>query len=53
MSRPERAMVRAGLGELAGKCVGQGYLVGSDPETDRKSKAIQLVFMKRVFGLTK
>ena len=53
MSRPERAMVRAGLGELAGKCVGQGYLVGSDPETDRKSKAIQLAFMKRVFGLTK
>ena len=53
MNRPERAMVRAGLGELAGKCVGQGYLVGSDPETDKKSKAIQLKFMKRVFGLTK
>ncbi len=49
MTRPQRAMVRAGLGELAGKCVGQGYLVGSDPETDRKSKAIQLDFMKQVF----
>jgi len=39
------------LGELAGTCVGQGYLVGSDIETDKKSKAIQLDFMKRVFGL--
>ena len=53
MTRPERAMVRAGLGKLAGKCVGQGYLVGSDPKTDRKSKAIQIAFMKRVFGLAK
>jgi len=51
MTRPERAMVRAGLGKLAGKCVGQGYLVGSDPETDAKSKAIQLEFMKKHFGL--
>lgn len=51
MTRPERAMVRAGLGELVGGCVGQGYLVGSDPETDKKSKAIQLDFMKSVFGL--
>jgi len=51
MSRPERAMLRAGLGKLAGKCVGQGYLVGSDPETDQKSKAIQLEFMKRIFEL--
>ncbi|NNC38674.1 MAG: hypothetical protein EX271_10010 [Acidimicrobiales bacterium] len=51
MTRPERAMVRAGLGKLAGKCVGQGYLVGSDSETDKKSKAIQLEFMKKHFGL--
>lgn len=51
MTRPQRAMVRAGLGELAGTCVGQGYTVGNDPETDRKSKAIQLEFMKRIFGL--
>ena len=51
MTRPQRAMVRAGLGELAGKCVGQGYLVGSDPKTDKASKAIQIDFMKRVFKL--
>jgi len=51
MTRPQRAMVRAGLGELAGTCVGQGYLVGNNPEADKKSKAIQLDFMKRVFGL--
>lgn len=51
MTRPQRAMVRAGLGELAGTCVGQGYTVGSDPATDSKSKAIQIDFMKRVFGL--
>ena len=50
MSRPQRAMVRAGLGELAGTCVGQGYTVGSNPEADKKSKALQLDFMKRVFG---
>jgi len=51
MTRPQRAMVRAGLGELAGGCVGQGYTVGNDPEVDKKSKAIQLDFMKRIFGL--
>jgi dienelactone hydrolase len=51
MNRAERAAVRAGLGELAGKCVGRGYLVGSDTKTDKKSKAIQLEFMKRVFEL--
>jgi len=51
MTRPQRAMVRTGLGELAGTCVGQGYTVGNDPETDKKSKSIQLEFMKRIFGL--
>ena len=51
MTRPQRAMVRAGLGELAGSCVGYGYTVGSNPEADEKSKALQLDFMKRVFGL--
>ena len=51
MTRPQRAMVRAGLGELAGSCVGQGYTVGNNPEADKKSKALQLDFMKRVFGL--
>jgi len=51
MTRPQRAMVRAGLGELAGSCVGQGYTVGNNPEADKKSKALQLEFMKRVFGL--
>ena len=49
MTRPQRAMVRAGLGELAGSCVGQGYTVGNNPEADKKSKAIQLDFMKRIF----
>ena len=51
MSRPQRAMVRAGLGELAGSCVDQGYTVGNNPDADKKSKALQLDFMKRVFGL--
>ncbi len=51
MTRPQRAMVRAGLGELAGSCVGQGYTVGNNPEADKQSKAIQVEFMKRVFGL--
>jgi len=51
MTRPQRAMERAGLGELAGSCVGQGYTVGNNPEADKKSKAIQLDFMKRIFGL--
>ncbi len=51
MTREERAAVRASLGSLAGKCVSQGYIVGSNPETDKKSKVIQLEFMKRVFGL--
>lgn len=51
MTRPQRAMVRAGLGELVGGCVGQGYTVGHDPAVDKQSKAIQLEFMKRIFGL--
>lgn len=51
MNRQQRAAIRAGLGSLAGKCIGQGYIVGSDPEADKKSKTIQLEFMKRVFGL--
>ena len=51
MTRSQRAMVRAGLGELAGSCVGYGYTVGSNPAANKKSKAIQLDFMKRVFGL--
>lgn len=51
MNREQRAYVRTTLGELAGTCVGQGYLVGGDPEADKKSKAIQLEFLKRVFGL--
>lgn len=50
MTRPQRAMVRASLGELAGTCVGQGYTVGRNEEADRKSKNLQLEFMKRVFG---
>lgn len=51
MTRSQRAMVRAGLGELAGNCVGYGYTVGNNPEADKKSKALQLDFMKRIFGL--
>lgn len=51
MSRNERAYVRSTLGELVGGCVGQGYLVGNNPEADATSKALQLDFMKRVFGL--
>jgi|GEM_PF-445267 len=51
MNRAQRAAVRAGLGELAGGCVGQGYTVGSNPEADKESKAIQLAFMKKHFGL--
>ena len=50
MSRDERARIRMGLGELAAPCIGQGYLVGSDPETDKKAKAIMLEFMKRHFA---
>ena len=51
MTRPERAAVRAGLGELAGGCIGQGYMVGSDPAADNQSKLIQFEFLKRHFGL--
>ena len=50
MTRDERARVRMGLGELAAPCIGQGYLVGNDPETDKKAKAIMLEFMKRHFA---
>jgi dienelactone hydrolase len=51
MTRNQRAFVRSTLGELVGTCVGQGYTVGNDPKADKKSKAIQLDFMKRKFGL--
>ncbi len=51
MNREERAYVRSTLGELAGSCVAQGYMAGSNPEADAQSKALQMAFMKRVFGL--
>ena len=51
MTRNERAYVRSTLGELVGGCVGQGYTVGNNPEADAKSKAWQLDFMRRKFGL--
>jgi len=53
MTREQRAAVRAGLGSLAGGCIGQGYTVGSNPEADAKSKAKQLEFIKRHFELDK
>ena len=51
MTRAERAGVRAGLGQLAGGCIGKGYTVGNDPEADKQSKVLQLDFLKRNFGL--
>ena len=51
MTRAERAAIRAGLGTKLGGCIGQGYVVGNNPEADRQSKALQLDFMKRHFGL--
>ncbi len=51
MTREERAAVRAGLGSLAGGCIGQGYTVGSNPAADKISKAKQLTFMKRHFKI--
>jgi len=51
MSRGQRAKIRAGLGELAGSCLGQGYIVGNNPEADKKSKEIQMNFIKKIFGL--
>ncbi len=51
MNREERAFVRSRLGELVGTCIGQGYTVGNDPEADAKSKAKQLDFMEKHFGL--
>lgn len=51
MNRNERAYVRSTLGELVGGCVGQGYTVGNNPAADALSKAWQLDFMRREFGL--
>lgn len=51
MNREERAFVRASLGEAAGPCVGMGYIVGNDPETDKRAKEIMIDYMKRKFGL--
>ncbi|MEM9704733.1 MAG: dienelactone hydrolase family protein [Pseudomonadota bacterium] len=48
-TRDERAQFRASLAELAGPCVGVGYIVGSDPETDQKAKALMLDFMRDNF----
>ena len=51
MNRAERAAVRAGLGPLAGPCIGQGYTVGRNAAADAQSKAKQAEFLRRVFGL--
>lgn len=51
MSRGQRAKVRAGLGELAGSCLGKGYIVGNNPEADNISKGIQIEFLERIFKI--
>jgi len=51
MSREERALARTQMGPDGMKCVGQGYLMGHDPETDDMAKALMLDFMKRKFEL--
>ncbi len=51
MTRAERAAIRAGLWKRVGQCLGQGYVVGNDPNADRESKLIQEEFLKRNFAL--
>lgn len=50
--RQERAQYRAGLAAMVDGCIGIGYLIGSDPDTDAKAKAAMTDFMRRHFGLT-
>lgn len=48
-SRNERAQARMALGADAMHCVGQGYLVGNDPEADGKAKMLLDAFLARHF----
>ena len=50
-SRADRAFARTQLGPEGMKCVGLGYIIGSDPDTDKKAKSIMLDFMSHHFGL--
>ena len=38
MNRDQRAFVRASIGQAVSHCVGQGYIIGSDKETDLIAK---------------
>lgn len=50
-TRNERAIARVGMAELAGPCIGIGYLIGHDAETDQKAKAILYDFLERHFDM--
>lgn len=45
-TRGQRALVRTAIQIEAPDCVGEGYEMGSDPEADKKAKAIMARFLK-------
>lgn len=46
-TRGERAFVRTAISIETPHCIGEGYIIGSDPESDKKAKAIMTQFLKK------
>lgn len=46
-TRGERAFVRTAISIETPQCIGEGYIVGNDPISDKKAKAIMTEFLKK------
>ena len=46
-SRGERAFVRTSISLETPQCIHEGYVVGHDPQADKKAKAIMVKFLKK------
>ena len=46
-TRGERAFTRTAISIETPHCIGEGYIIGSDPKSDKKAKAIMTEFLKK------
>ncbi len=46
-TRGERAFIRTAISIETPHCIGEGYILGNDPEADKKAKAIMTEFLKK------
>jgi len=46
-TRGERAFIRTAISIETPHCIGEGYIIGNDPKSDKKAKAIMTEFLKK------